>query len=45
MTPPGTANIFELKETEASRMGMTYQAANGTSIENYGERMVKGLGD
>ena len=45
VTPPGTVNTFELRETEASQMGLSYQAANGSSVKHYGGRVIKGLGD
>ena len=43
--PPTVANFFPLKETEASKTGRGFRAANGTHIANHGERAIKGLGD
>ena len=41
--PPTIANAFPLQETIASRNGENYVAANGTDIENYGQRIINGL--
>ena len=43
--PPKVANFFPLQETEASKTGRGFRAANGTHIANHGERAIKGLGD
>ena len=43
--PPDTARFFPVKETEASKSGRGFRAANGTHIANHGERHIKGLGD
>ena len=43
--PPGVAKFFPIKETEASKSGRGFRAANGTHIANHGERAIKGLGD
>ena len=40
--PKGVAQSVPVKETEASRRGLKYRAANGTSIANEGERSLKG---
>ena len=40
-----TAKSSELKQTWASRNGLTYRAANGTPIQNYGERRLRGTTD
>ena len=37
------AKAFSVKETNASRNGLTYRAANGTPIKNYGEKKLVGL--
>ena len=42
VTPKDSAEAFRLKETEASRKGMRYRAANGSGIKNYGEKDVSG---
>ena len=34
------AKAFNVIETNASRNGLTYRAANGTPIKNYGEKKV-----
>ena len=41
--PPEVAKHFPIRETKASKSGMKYRAANGTSIANHGERAVKGI--
>ena len=43
--PSNTAQFFPVKETEASKSGRGFRAANGTHIANHGERHIKGLGD
>ena len=43
VTPPGTAKYFPLLETDSSRRGLDYRAANGTKIKNHGARSVKGI--
>ena len=40
---PETARAFKLEETEASKNGLDYAAANGTPIANYGQRVIKGV--
>jgi len=37
------AKAFEVQETAASRAGLSYRAANGTSIKNYGEKKINGV--
>ena len=39
------AKYVELKETEASRQGIKYVAANGHKITNVGQRKVQGITD
>ena len=34
-----------MKETAASKAGLKYRAANGTEINNYGERSFQGVDD
>ena len=43
VTPPGTAKYFPILETESSRRGLDYRAANGTKIKNHGARRVQGI--
>ena len=45
MGPPHVAKAFPIKETRASRLGLNYQAANGTKIKNYGQKEIKGKND
>ena len=40
---PEAAQAFELQETEASKNGLHFSAANGTEIKNYGKRDIKGF--
>ena len=40
---PESAKAFPLGETEASKQGLNYTAANGTVIQNYGQRVIKGF--
>ena len=42
VTNKDTARAFKIREAEASKAGLGYRAANGTKIENYGERVVEG---
>jgi hypothetical protein len=37
------ANAFELRDTAASKAGLSYRAANGSPIKNYGERKLNGV--
>ena len=39
---PEAAQAFKLQETEASKNGLNFTAANGTEIKNYGKRDIKG---
>ena len=43
VTNKKTASAFKTKDTEASKNGCGYRAANGTSIKNYGERTIEGF--
>ena len=43
--PPSVAESVGLQPTEASAAGRNYEAANGTVIKNYGERLVGGFTD
>ena len=43
VTPRSTAKYFPILETEASRRGLDYRAANGTNIKNHGARSVQGI--
>ncbi len=38
--PKEIARASEMKETEMSKRGTGYVAANGSSIKNYGEKIV-----
>ena len=42
VAPKHVARTFQLKETESSKSGMGFVAANSTKIGNYGERKVRG---
>ena len=43
--PKEIARAFEMKETEMSKRGIGYVAANGSSVENYGEKKIVGYTD
>ena len=43
--PPTVARYFPLEETERSRAGMGYLAANNSVIQHYGMRRLKGQSD
>ena len=43
--PPHVANHFGLVETELSKTGPGFKAANGAPIKHYGQRSIKGVGD
>ena len=43
--PPHVATYFPVRETEASRSGAGFRAANGTHIANHGQRNITALGD
>ena len=45
VTNPETGKMFPVEETTASKKGVKYVAANGTDINNHGERKMKGLTD
>ena len=45
MGPKEIASAFETKETEMSKRGIGYVAANGSSIKNYGEKKIVGYTD
>ena len=40
VAPKEVAGAFKIRETEASRRGLGFVAANGTKIKNYGEKQV-----
>ena len=40
--PPQVGTYFKIANTEASKTGRHYRAANGTAIRNYGQRVVRG---
>ncbi len=42
MGPKEIAKAFEMKETEMSKKGKGYVAANGSSSNNYGEKKIAG---
>ena len=42
---PHVASQFETIETETSRNGPGFRAANGSAIEHYGQRTLKGAND
>ena len=43
--PPKLGQAFPLKPSEMSRSGSRYRAANGSPIENFGERKISGWTD
>ena len=43
--PPSVATYFPLQETESSKSGSGFRAANGTHIAHHGQRRIVGLGD
>ena len=43
--PKEIAGAFKMRETEMSRRGIGFVAANGSGIKNYGEKMVVGYTD
>ena len=45
VAPIHTASHLEVKETEASRQGVKYVAANGQRISNLGQRKIQGITD
>eukprot|EP00959_Pyramimonas_sp_CCMP1952_P338477 7088403-Pyramimonas_sp.AAC.1 len=40
--PSRIGTYFPIKQTDASKQGRHYSAANGTTIKNYGQRVVTG---
>ena len=40
---PATASAFAIEETDNSKKGLNYVAANGSAIKNYGQRRIKGF--
>ena len=45
VAPKEVASAFRVRETEASRRGLGFVAANGTKIKNYGEKQMVGYTD
>ena len=45
VAPKEVANHLRVQETEASRQGMKYVAANGQKIANEGQKTIRGLTD
>ena len=45
VTPKSTAEHIPISETEASKKGVCYSAANGSDIKAFGEKRIKGLFD
>ena len=43
--PPGVARHFATKETEHSKHGPGFRAANGSPIEDFGQKVIKGVSD
>ena len=43
VAPPSTAAHIEIEETEMSRSGLYYTAANGQKIDNVGQRTIRAL--
>jgi hypothetical protein len=43
--PMSMAGAFKMRETEMSRKGIGFVAANGSGIKNYGEKMIVGYTD
>ena len=41
--PPEIASAFRVRETPASRNGLTYQSPSGTAIKNEGEKWIRAL--
>ena len=41
--PKSMAEDISIKDTPASRAGLKYRAANGTSIDNSGEKTIQGV--
>ena len=43
--PKNVGTYFPIRETEASKSGIGFRAANGSHITNHGERKIEGLGE
>ena len=43
--PKQVASAVPIQETERSKSGMGFRAANGTHIEHFGQRQIRGYGD
>ena len=43
VTPPDVAKAFPIHETQQSKAGINYRAANGSKIRNHGARQVQGV--
>ena len=43
--PPSVARYFNTVQTEMSREGPGFRAANGSPIKHYGQKTLKGIGD
>ena len=43
--PPTVAQYFNTVQTELSRKGTGFRAANGSPIKQYGQRTLRGIGD
>ena len=43
--PKEVGTYFPIRETEASKSGTGFKAANGSHIANHGERRIEGLGE
>ena len=43
--PPHVANHFALVETDLSKSGPGFKAANGSLIKHFGQRAIRGIGD
>ena len=43
--PKSMAGAFKMRETEMSRKGIGFVAANGSGVKNYGEKMIVGYTD
>ena len=39
---PMSAQAFKLEDTESSKAGLNFTAANGSEIKNYGQRILNG---
>ena len=43
--PPMTARYFDTVQTEMSKKGPGFRAANGSAIKHYGQKTLEGIGD